>query len=112
MLNQQNSGRPRLTETREGADQTEGVLLHASEFGETTLTKTGEGTDQIERNAFHATQFGETTHTATQEGVDQSERAMFSSPRNSVKPPVPGRGKAQTRLKGLLFMALNSVRPR
>jgi hypothetical protein len=67
-------GETTFTESREGADQTEGITFEASQFGETTLTKTREGADQSEgATPFRATQFGETTHTATREGVDQAE---------------------------------------
>jgi hypothetical protein len=66
-------GETTVTETREGADQTEVASIHASRFGETTITKTMEGTDQGEVTTLAATRFGETTVTATQEGADRSE---------------------------------------
>jgi hypothetical protein len=69
-------GETTITETREGADQTEGVDLQASAFGETSITKTFEGADQSERTAFEPTEFGETTLTYTQEGADQTERSV------------------------------------
>lgn len=70
---QSNFGETTLTETREGADQTEISDLQASRFGETTMSKTMEGTDQAENPLGLGTQFGETTLTATAEGADQSE---------------------------------------
>ena len=67
-------GETTLTETREGADQSEGSIFQMSQFGETTLTKTREGADQTEGVDFlRASQFGETVHTRTREGVDQTE---------------------------------------
>ena len=47
----------------------------ASKFGETTMTETREGADQSEVASFAASQFGETTMTKTSEGVDQTEIA-------------------------------------
>jgi hypothetical protein len=70
-------GETTLTETREGADKTEGVALHASQFGETTLTATREGADKPEGAGFQASQLGETTLTRTREGVDQTEGAAI-----------------------------------
>lgn len=76
-------GETTITETREGADQSEGTTLQASQFGETTLTKTREGADQADHSEgaaiLRASQFGETTHTATREGVDQTESAVFQA---------------------------------
>jgi len=67
-------GETTMTETREGVDQAEATMFHASQFGETTLTKTREGADQSEGAAtFNASQFGETTNTRTREGTDQTE---------------------------------------
>ena len=66
-------GETTLTETREGADQTEVSGLQASRFGETTLTKTHEGTDQSEIAQRLETRYGETVCIATREGIDQSE---------------------------------------
>lgn len=66
-------GETTLTETREGADQSEVVALHASRFGETTMTKSIEGADQSEITALVSSRFGETTVTATREGADHSE---------------------------------------
>ena len=68
-------GETTITETREGADQTEVASIHASRFGETTITKSMEGADQGEMAALAASQFGETTVTATLEGADQSDVA-------------------------------------
>jgi len=73
-------GETTMTETREGADQSEGAAFQASPFGETTVTKTSKGADRTEITAlFRASQFGESTHTATQEGVDRPERATFQT---------------------------------
>lgn len=47
----------------------------ASKFGETTMTETREGADQSEVASFAVSQFGETTITKTAEGVDQTEIA-------------------------------------
>ena len=67
-------GETTITATREGADQSEGTVFQMSQFGETTLTKTREGADQTEGIDFlHASQFGETIQTRTREGVDQTE---------------------------------------
>jgi hypothetical protein len=66
-------GETTLTETREGADQSEVALIIGSRFGETTLTRTMEGVDQGEAAALAASRYGETTVTATQEGHDRSE---------------------------------------
>jgi hypothetical protein len=66
-------GETTFTETREGADRTEGASIEASEFGETIQTRTREGVDQTESTGLHASQLGETTLTKTREGVDQSE---------------------------------------
>jgi hypothetical protein len=68
-------GETTITETREGADQTEGVTISASRFGETTHTATKEGIDQPEGGVFQASSFGETTMTKTREGADQTEGA-------------------------------------
>ena len=69
-------GETTLTETREGADQTEGAV-QASEFGETIQTRTREGVDQTEGATIQASQLGETTLTKTREGADQSEGATL-----------------------------------
>ena len=69
-------GETSITATREGADQTEGAI-RASQIGETTLTRTREGVDQTEGVVFHASQLGETTLTKTREGADQTERATL-----------------------------------
>lgn len=66
-------GETSITETREGADQSEVTGLDASQFGETTMTKTTEGADQSEITHLAPTQFGETTITSTLEGADQPE---------------------------------------
>lgn len=67
-------GETTITETREGADQSEGASFQLSQFGETTLTKTREGADQSEGiDLLQASQFGETVQTRTREGVDQTE---------------------------------------
>jgi len=68
-------GETTVTETREGADQTEVASIHASRFGKNTMTKTMEGADQGEVTALAASRFGETTVTATPEGAGQSEVA-------------------------------------
>ena len=65
-------GETTFTETREGADRTEGAA-QASDFGETVQTRTREGIDQTEGNTIQATQLGETTMTKTREGTDQTE---------------------------------------
>lgn len=70
-------GETTLTETREGADQTEGAALHASQFGETIKTMTRESVDQPEGSTLRASQLGETTLTRTQEGADQTERTTL-----------------------------------
>lgn len=66
-------GETTITETREGADQSEIQRLRASNFGETTITKTSEGTDQSEISSLSVTRFGETAVTATKEGTDSPE---------------------------------------
>lgn len=71
-------GETTLTETREGADQSEVVACSASRFGETTLTKTAEGADQSEISSLVASRFGETQVTATREGADAPEVASAS----------------------------------
>jgi hypothetical protein len=66
-------GETTLTETREGADRTEGAV-HASDFGETIQTRSREGVDQTEGTALMlASQLGETILTKTREGADQTE---------------------------------------
>jgi hypothetical protein len=70
-------GETTLTETREGADQTEGAALQVSQFGETIKTMTREGVDQTEGSTIQASQLGETTLTKTQEGADQTERTAL-----------------------------------
>jgi hypothetical protein len=70
-------GETSLSETREGADQSEIATLQASTYGETALTKTFEGADQPE-GTLTSSQYGETAVTATQEGVDQSEVASMT----------------------------------
>jgi hypothetical protein len=69
-------GETTITETREGADQSEIACLTASQFGETTITKTREGADQFEITLL-SSQFGETTVTATLEGADQTEATLL-----------------------------------
>jgi hypothetical protein len=71
-------GETSLTDTREGADQSESAI-HASNYGETTLTKTHEGTDQTEATSWQASQYGETMKTTTREGIDQPERSLDAS---------------------------------
>lgn len=66
-------GETSVTETQEGADQSEVQPFRASSFGETTLTKTAEGVDQIEATSLSPTRYGETTVTATVEGADTPE---------------------------------------
>ncbi len=66
-------GETTMTETREGADQTEVSLIQVSRFGETSFTKTFEGADQGEGAELAASRFGETTLTRTQEGADEPE---------------------------------------
>jgi hypothetical protein len=70
-------GETTITETREGADQSEGTGFLATQFGETTITATREGADQSEGAAFQVSQFGETTVTKTREGADQTEGVDF-----------------------------------
>lgn len=65
-------GETSITETREGADQSEGTL-QASPYGETSITKTQEGADQTELSSILASAYGETISTRTREGTDQSE---------------------------------------
>jgi hypothetical protein len=62
-------GETSITETREGADQSEISTLDASRFGETSMTKTSEGHDQGE--SILASKFGETSITAAAEGLDK-----------------------------------------
>ena len=70
-------GETTITETREGADRSEGAV-HASDFGETIQTRTREGVDQTEGNTLlQASQLGETTLTKTREGADQTEGATL-----------------------------------
>jgi len=64
-------GETSITETREGADQSEVSSINASRFGETSFTKTFEGHDQGE--SVLASKFGETSITATVEGHDTRE---------------------------------------
>jgi hypothetical protein len=66
-------GETQITETREGADQSEITSLSSSKFGETTFTRRSEGEDQAE--PVGASRFGETTVTKTQEGTDAIESA-------------------------------------
>jgi hypothetical protein len=68
-------GETTFTETREGADRTEGASLEATDFGETIHTRTREGVDQTESSGIQASNVGETTLTKTREGADQSEGA-------------------------------------
>jgi hypothetical protein len=70
-------GETTLTETREGADRTEGASPQESEFGETIQTWTRQDVDQTEGNTIQASQLGETTLTRTQEGADRSEGATL-----------------------------------
>jgi len=69
-------GETTITDTREGADRTEGASVEASQFGETVHTRTREGADQAEGNPFRASQLGETTLTKTREGADRAEGAV------------------------------------
>ena len=71
-------GETSLTETREGADQTDSAF-HASSYGETTVTKTREGADMTEASTLDASSYGETIKTATREGADQPDRAIGAS---------------------------------
>lgn len=61
-------GETSITETREGADQSEVSTINASRFGETSMTKTSEGHDQGE--SILASKFGETSITRAPEGHD------------------------------------------
>lgn len=61
-------GETSITETREGADQSEVSTINASRFGETSFTKTAEGHDQGE--SVLASKFGETSITRSPEGHD------------------------------------------
>jgi hypothetical protein len=61
-----------MTESREGADQSEITSLLASQFGETMMTKTQEGHDQTGESPMVST-MGETANTYTREGVDTTE---------------------------------------
>lgn len=61
-------GETSITETREGADQSEISTINASRFGETSCTKTAEGHDQGE--SVLASKFGETSITRAAEGHD------------------------------------------
>lgn len=70
-------GETTITETREGADQSEVTRLTASQFGETTITKTQEGADQSEITHLWPSQSGETTLTATIESDDQNENDLL-----------------------------------
>jgi hypothetical protein len=49
----------------------ESCAHRASQFGETSITETREGADQSEVSSLSASQFGETTMTKTHEGYDQ-----------------------------------------
>ena len=69
-------GETTITETREGADQSEIGMMRASTYGETTLTKTVEGADQGEVVTHLASRFGETTTTRAPEGTDVPESAF------------------------------------
>lgn len=51
----------------------ESSVNRASQFGETSITETREGADQSEVSSPSASQFGETTLTRTHEGYDQRE---------------------------------------
>ena len=66
-------GETTFTETREGADRTEGASIEASSFGETIQPQTREGVDRTEGSCILASQLGETVLTMSREGVDQSE---------------------------------------
>lgn len=68
-------GETSMTETREGADQSEVSAFYASRFGETQITKTFEGHDQTGEAILICSRFGETSVTATAEGHDVSECA-------------------------------------
>lgn len=61
-------GETTLTESREGADQSEVAAIDLSRFGETTLTRSQEGADAAE--GMSISRFGETQITATAECVD------------------------------------------
>ncbi len=52
-------GETSLTDTREGADQSESAFQMSS-YGETTMTKTREGADMTEASAWDASSYGET----------------------------------------------------
>lgn len=71
-------GETSLTDTREGADQSESAFQMSS-YGETTMTKTREGADMTEASAWDASSYGETIKTATREGADQPDRAIAAS---------------------------------
>src|SRR5215475_2552894 len=47
-------GETTFTETREGADRSEGASMDASDFGETIQTRTWEGVDQTESSGIGA----------------------------------------------------------
>lgn len=68
-------GETRITETREGVDQAEGV--QTSEYTKTTLAQRREGEGQAEQAVLRASRFGETTITKTREGADQGEGAAL-----------------------------------
>jgi len=67
-------GETTMTETREGADRTEGGV-HAVDFGETLQTQTHDSMDQAD--VLEASQLGETTMTRSHEGADQPETASL-----------------------------------
>lgn len=108
-------GETTLTETREGADQTDSAF-QASSYGETTVTKTREGADMTEASAWDASSYGETIKTATREGADQPDRAIGASSYGETIETRTREGADQTELSaptdsGLIAAGLPGVGP-
>ena len=93
-------GETSITETREGADQSEGTW-QATAYGETTMTKTREGADQSEASSLQASQYGESIHTATREGADQPDRAVGMSSFGETSETRTREGSDQTEITGV-----------
>ena len=93
-------GETSLTETREGADQSDSTLQMSS-YGETTMTKTREGADMTEASAWAASSYGETIKTATREGADQPDRPIAASTYGETIETRTREGSDQTEISGI-----------
>lgn len=94
-------GETSLTDTREGADQSESTLQMSS-YGETTMTKTREGSDMTEASAWNASSYGETIKTATREGADQPDRAISASSYGETIETRTREGSDQTEISSIV----------